>query len=80
MTTNALINICVTISGPGETFHREQYIIKQALLDAGYSVTVQDDYPLSPEVEANFISTPIDHRKSHTTHITLVADHCPWGG
>jgi hypothetical protein len=80
MSTNGLINITVTISGPGNTFHREQLIIKKALSDAGYNVTVQDDYPVSSELEDVMLCRKQIALRSKNTNITIVADHCPWGG
>ena len=66
-----MINITVTVTGPGECIGNEMLIIEKALRDAGYPVTVIDEYP--PK------EITID-RASKGWNITLKAQHCPWGG
>ena len=66
-----MINVTVTVSGPGECIGNEMLIIEKALKDAGYPVEVIDEYP--PK------DITID-RASEGWKITLKANHCPWGG
>ena len=66
-----MINITVKVSGPGQCIHNQMHIIEKALKEAGYPVEVIDEYP----TEDNTIE-----RASEGWKITLVANHCPWGG
>ena len=66
-----MINITVKVSGPGECIHNEMLIIEKALTDAGYPVEVKDEYP--PEDKTI-------KKASAGWKITLIANHCLWGG
>jgi len=66
-----MININVTVSGPGECINNEMLIIEKALKDAGYPVTVVNEFPPKP---ATIVKAPFGWS------ITLTAKHQPWGG
>lgn len=66
-----MINIEVKVSGPGECISNEILIIEKALRDVGYPVEIVDEYP--PENREI-------RKASEGWKITIVANHCPWGG
>lgn len=67
-----MINITIKVSGPGQCFDTEYYMILRMLLNAGYNVEENNPYP-NPQPHT------LDN-KPGVTKIKLVADHQPWGG
>ena len=66
-----MINITVTVAGPGQCIGNEMLIIEKALRDAGYTVEVIDSYPLdTKEIKS----------ATRSCNIVLKAEHRPWGG
>ena len=65
----------VKISGPGETMAGEIYVIKKALEEAGYPVTINDQYPCE---DPEHIDRVLAIEDKVTVHIKV--EHLPWGG
>ncbi len=83
--------IDITISGPGGTITFETLLIKQLFEALGYTVNVDDDYPLSSrkdpnvpkETEEEFVDRVLDEiakENKSQGYINLKTKHCPWGG
>lgn len=66
-----MIEIKVKVSGPGMCINHELEVIERALRAAGCSVTVVNPYPTDK---------PVDPTLKLKSHVTLTADHLPWGG
>jgi len=69
------MSVSIKISGPGETMAAEIFIIRRALSDAGYKVTINDKYPCD---DKNHIYRVLGMADKATVHIKV--DHLPWGG
>ena len=88
-----MIDIVVTVTGPGGCINFETIIIQRALEAVGITVVVEDECPLhsrntdSPqsypkETEDEYVDriTEIIKTENHPITVKLIAEHCPWGG
>ena len=67
-----MINIRITVTGPGQCIDSEYYLILRALKHAGYNVEEDNPYPNdNPDA-----CKPMPK----ITAIKLIAKHEPWGG
>lgn len=68
-------NVTITISGPGETMSGEIFVIKNSLEEAGFQVSIEDDYPCD---DPKIIDKCIALKDKHL--ICIKVNHKPWGG
>ena len=67
-----MIDITVTVSGPGGVINNEMLVIEQALKNLKYTVIVENDRDVKTK--------PDPWREGEGITIKLKADHQPWGG
>jgi len=72
-----MIDIKITITGPGETFGLPLLRIARAMEELGYNVIVDDPYPYPPELEEKSLAL---YLKGPKADCLITAEHCPWGG
>ena len=65
-----MFNISIEITGPGQCFDSEYYLLLRTLEQAGYIVEQKNEYP----------NLELKETKSKKPKILLVANHMPWGG
>jgi len=65
----------IRISGLGETMAAEIFVIKNALEEAGFNVTIDDKCPCD---DMTHIDRIISSENKADVHIKV--DHLPWGG
>ena len=68
----------VKVVGPGQTFADVMIVVRRALIDAGYVVEVEDEYPIKNTMEDIELARMKKFEKRYP--IKLTANHCPWGG
>lgn len=68
----------VKVVGPGQTFADVMIVVRRALIDAGYVVEVEDEYPIKNTMEDIELARMKKFEKRYP--IKLTAKHCPWGG
>ena len=71
-------NCEVKVVGPGQTFADVMIVVRRALIDAGYVVEVEDEYPIKNTMEDIELARMKKFEKRYP--IKLTAKHCPWGG
>ena len=72
-----MIDINVTVTGPGGVISYEVEVIRRALIAAGISVEFVDLYTPAPEAGDWFA---VQASKTRGTAVKLIANHQPWGG
>lgn len=80
-----MINITVTVTGPGGCINTEVEIIRRALESVGCTVDVTNKYPhqFSEDPQAGYSTKTMDQIISENrcnARVSLIADHEPWGG
>lgn len=74
-----MIDVTVTVTGPGGCISLEIEIIRRALVAAGINVTVTNPHPPA-EGFIPHMEKYIKDGKMSTTNVKIIAMHCPWGG
>lgn len=77
-----MMNVKVTVSGPGGCIDYEVEVIRRALEAEGLKVNVIDPHPFEPNESFANIDELLAHCKTLSGSITvdLIANHIPWGG
>lgn len=84
-----MLDINITIRGPGGCINFESIMIERLFKDLGYNVIVDNDYPFIEqnsashaisETEDEFIERVKQSKNIGNINIHLKVDHCPWGG
>jgi hypothetical protein len=70
----------ITISGMGSIINNELAVIRQALLEAGFVVEVENEHP-SNKSDREHIDHIFDlNYKRGSSIVKIKMDHQPWGG
>lgn len=74
-----MIDVTVTVTGPGGCISGEIEIIRRALTAAGINVTIADPHP-PVEGFTEVLDKYIASGRMSQTNVKIIAMHCPWGG
>lgn len=77
--------ITITIDGPGGCVNYDAEIIRMALALVGYTVQVDNDYPIEQEAENQNMTVDqymkwVSERNTSMPKIKMVVNNLPWGG
>lgn len=86
-----MIDVTITISGPGLCIQFETELIKKLFSELGYKIEIKDKYPFENNKPENgdTLEEYLDRRKKHTQErknngtpdvIKIITDHQLWGG
>lgn len=72
--------ITVTVSGPGGCINAEIELIRRMFVDNGFDVDVNNPHPPQGETISQHVERIFAIGSPKRTKITIIGNHCPWGG